>query len=311
MCKVSCTAAPRTSHHENHIDGRHSQTNFQTAFRQSRQLATAHNAPADMPVFYSTFRPHPALLPVPKTNAAIAEQACNDSLYRQLLTDGMLALLLPTDDLRNPCLRSLLGEVLGDMILGGFLAGKLCDSIFINGMITRVASSSSSKRKPWAVDSRQRPAGRMGRLTRLGLLTSPEMATKEPARSKYAVDELISSILQYCMLFFSIIQICFTKFTSADTQPLRGLTTGYATLNVQTDTVSWHAMDSTTKPPTSITSTRPSQRPIIAYRLWSSALGLLNIQTRMPWLTGTFALLQYVLLNGPGQLGSVSSRLNT
>jgi len=263
-----------------------------------------------MGVYYSTFRPHPALLPVPNTNAATAEQACNDSLYRQLLADGMLALLLPTDDLRNPCLRSLVAEVLGDMILGGFITGKLCDSMFVYDMITRVAQSSGSHYKPWIVDPRQQSVAKKDRLARLGLLTSSNSSAKESSVKKYDDNKIIAIVLQYCMILLNVIQIFFSSVMSTATLPLRASTTDYCTLNTYTRNAPDYPGN--TRIPVSIStlSTPSSHPPIIAYRLWSLTSSLLNMQIRMPWLFGSLALLQHTLLNGIGRLGSTNSHLD-
>lgn len=266
-----------------------------------------------MRIFYSTCRPHPALLPVPNSDASTAEQACNDSLYRQLLADGMLALLLPYDDLRNPCLRSMVGEVLGDMILGGFISGKLCDSIFIYDMIARVALSAGSKRKPWAVEPqpRDQQADRVDRLIRLGLLSPPEAIEKEHSTSKHEANEFVAIALQYCLMFWNILQMLFSIVTSLSALPQREPSTS----NHDPDVQQQHTADisATPKaiPTTSSISDGTIHRPIIAYHFWSAAGGLLDLQTRMPWLVGTVALLQHVLLTGPGKLGSTNSHLDS
>lgn len=267
-----------------------------------------HNSTKDIAVFYSTFRSHPALLPVPNNNAATAEQACNDSLYRQLLADGMLALLLPYDDLRNPCLRSLIAEVLGDMILGGFVGSKLCDGIFVYDMITRVAQSSASRRKPWAID--HQPAAKENRLERLGLLTSSTTTTKESSTKKYDVSEAISMVLQYCMIFLNVVHVLLSKVMSTTTLPLRASTTYYRILNTHSRDHSEFSGNPDIPISISVPTTPSFPRPIVAYRLWSLASSLLSIQTRMPWLSGTLALLQHKLLNGPGRLGSTNSHLD-
>ena len=77
---------------------------------------------------YHTLVPHPALTPVPRETdpSTILEQARNEESWRQLLVQGVLAVLLPTEDLENGCLRALVAEIFSDMILGNGVSGKAC-----------------------------------------------------------------------------------------------------------------------------------------------------------------------------------------
>jgi len=196
------------------------------------------------------------------------------------------------------------------MILGGFVGGKLCDGIFIYDMIVRVTQSSASRRKPWAVDPYQQPATKENRLEHLGLLTSSITTTKEPSTKQYDVSEAIAIVLQYCLLFLDVVQTFFTRVMSTTTLPVRAPTTGYRTLNTHPGNHLDYLGNSVVPMSISVASTPSLPRPIIAYRLWSLASSLLSIQTRMPWLSGTLALLQHKLLNGPGRLASTNSHLD-
>src|SRR5216117_635801 len=62
---------------------------------------------------YHSLHPHPALSPVPISLSpdAATEQQKNEAAYRRLLVQGVLAVLLPTEDLENGCLRTLVREI--------------------------------------------------------------------------------------------------------------------------------------------------------------------------------------------------------
>ena len=70
---------------------------------------------------YHALNPHPALSPIPNPNDpdACAEQSANETLYFQLLVQGVLAVLLPTEDLENDCLRTLVGDGIADLVEDG------------------------------------------------------------------------------------------------------------------------------------------------------------------------------------------------
>ncbi len=99
----------------------------------SHKAAYDQTSTADVHLIYHTLRSHPALSPVPdeRDSTVVLEQHQNDSDYRQLLSEGLLAVLLPTDDVQNPCLRALASEVFADLVLGNFIGGRLCESVFI------------------------------------------------------------------------------------------------------------------------------------------------------------------------------------
>lgn len=190
------------------------------------------------------------------------------------------------------------------------MGGKLCDGVFVYDMITRIAQSSASHRKPWAIDPCQQPTIKANRLERLGLLTSSITTTKESSTKKYDMSEAISMVLQYCLLFLNVVQTFFSRVMSTTTLPLRAPTRDYRTTNTHPRDHPDYSGIADNPISISVPTTPSFPRPIIAYRLWSLASSLLSIQTRMPWLSGTLALLQHKLLNGPGRLGSTNSHLD-
>ncbi|KAA8912772.1 PXA domain-containing protein [Sphaerosporella brunnea] len=76
---------------------------------------------------FRNYQPHPAL-----TNSPESER-----LYLKLVSNGILAVLLPTEDLESNCERSLLREILGSMVFGNVL-DKLSEPFTIYEIITTI-----------------------------------------------------------------------------------------------------------------------------------------------------------------------------
>ncbi|KAI9864950.1 MAG: hypothetical protein M1830_006072, partial [Pleopsidium flavum] len=75
---------------------------------------------------YHTLCPHPALSPIPDAEmpSTVNELQQNEAAYCQLLVQGVLAVLLPPEDLENACLRTLVTDILGELILRNGIGGK-------------------------------------------------------------------------------------------------------------------------------------------------------------------------------------------
>lgn len=64
-------------------------------------------------------------MPKPEDPTSASQQRENEAAYRQLLVQGVLAVLLPTEDLDNECLTALVGQILSELIIGNVVIGKL------------------------------------------------------------------------------------------------------------------------------------------------------------------------------------------
>ena len=64
-------------------------------------------------------------IPRPEDPKSLQSQADSERAYRQLLVQGVLAILLPTEDLENTCLTALVGEILSELVIGNLLANRI------------------------------------------------------------------------------------------------------------------------------------------------------------------------------------------
>lgn len=51
-------------------------------------------------------------------------------------------------------------------------------------------------------------------------------------------------------------------------------------------------------------------RPILSMNLWSCVSHLLELDARMPWLSGLLSLLHWATLVGPGEVGNTDGTLD-
>lgn len=255
--------------------------------------------PTEMRLLYTTMRPHPALSPLPISSdpATLAQQHQHENVYRQLLAQGILTLLLPTDDLRNDCLRSMMTEVLGDIILGDFVSSKLCDAVFLFDMVRRIAESSSKTRKPWAID-RQINVAKANRLEHFGLLAQESTTTRH-----IQFDDLLQTIVTIGLLAFAWLRHGLNFFIWTTGLPKRR--SGPAS-NIEEHNKS-HYLESGESQREALNSSTEFLRtsPVMEYQLWRLLGNLVDLASRMPWLVGVAALLKHQFLYGPGRTGSI------
>lgn len=227
--------------------------------------------------------------------------------YRQLLVQGALAVLLPTEDLENKFLRTLVADVIGETILGNSIGGKATEGWFIWGNIIRIVDVVKAQIETKASDRQEMETDGRSRLEKYGLLSekgpSPN-STKQAVR--WMDSRLFWQMVQYLYLTFLVIRFL-----------VLGLVLGL----VATYTPSAQSSDSSleSRPVQGVDETRPmtktmeapkNARPILDFKIFSLVSVVLNMPVRMPWLTGSLSLLQHQLINGPLRLGGTNGLLN-
>lgn len=238
---------------------------------------------------YHTLNPHPGLSPVPESSdpEPVVQQAENEAVYRQLLIHGALAVVLPTEELENACLRTMVGDVLADLLLGNEISGRICEGWFLWEAITKLLdileNENDREKSRNAEDDVQQD-----RLKKFGLISTKK--EREEQMSQSPVYSWIWTFLSSLSIIYVVLRFTVTGLFRVATTPPVSLST---------------SMDPTSRRDEAPTSPGYSmaKRPVVDYRLYSMASQMMNVPQRMPWLTGMLALLQYFLLDGPGKPG--------
>ncbi|MCJ1389525.1 hypothetical protein MMC18_002382 [Xylographa bjoerkii] len=264
------------------------------AFRTSHQIPYPPSIVVDPRVVYHTLVPHPAFSPAPSVKAPtmVDEQSRNEEAYRQLLVQGALAVLLPTEDLGNACLRTLVADVIGEMILGNGIGGKACEGWFIWEGITKLAESVKARveRKD---TGEELETNTRSRLEKFGLLsetngTPPErMKTNRSA----AASEAFWRILQSGYLAFLAMRFIILGFVAAYSRPPHPLTS------------SRHGKDEGAAGARTAAALS-SSRPLLGFRIFPLISLLLDLSQRHPWFVGWVCLVQHHLVRRPLSLGA-------
>ena len=289
---------------EGHIQGGQAQArcagalaNRATAFRVSRQSQHLPPLLTDPRVIYHNLIPHPALSPVPNpaVPSTTTEQHEHEAEYRQLLVQGSLAVLLPTEDLENACLRTLVADVIADSILGNSIGGKICEGWFIWGGITKLVDMVKASIEPKAtgeaieVDTRSR-------LEKFGLLSEKgesKEASKDDGRSIFS--SMFWRILQYGFLTVVTIRSVIIGFITASSRPMRS---------------TWTSKTSGSSEPWPIDERSEPPRPMLSFKILSVMPVLFDLRSRMPWVSASLALLQHQLIHGPLGLAATDGILD-
>ncbi|KAL8676928.1 MAG: hypothetical protein Q9186_006605 [Xanthomendoza sp. 1 TL-2023] len=236
---------------------------------------------------YHGLNPHPALSPVPEPSLETSTtlQAKHEADYRQLLVQGALAVLLPTEDLENACLRTLVTDVMAETILGKSIGGRVCEGWFIWTSITKLVDEVKALSKPRTtgeeieVDTRSR-LEKFGLLSERGDDTRPTMDGRRSTVSK-----VIWRVLQYGYLAIIGLQFIISGLFAASSEPRRS---------------SWSRKAAADSPIVKTTETPAVVlRPLLDFKIFSLLSTLLDLSFRMPWLCGSIALLQHHLIQSP------------
>ena len=261
---------------------------MQTAYRTSRDASLVPGQSTDARVIYHHLNPHPALSPIPDPNVptTIEQQAKNESEYRQLLVQGALAVLLPTEDLENACLRTLVTDVISEVILANSMGGTLCEGWFVWGSAFQLVEVVQATLKPGTNDEEKKTKTR-GRLEKFGLLSGTEEETaggSEKSRSRFS--SVFWRILQYCYLASIGIRFIIVEVFAAHSQLRRS------------SKISRPSTSASSSPMASDFGPDDSLRPLLDFRILPLAATTIDLPRRLPWISGLVALIHHHLTRG-------------
>ncbi|KAK8021195.1 hypothetical protein PG990_006333 [Apiospora arundinis] len=240
---------------------------------------------------YHSLCPLPALSPVPKRDdpRGLQSQVDNEVAYRQLLVQGVLALLLPTEDLENECLTSLVGQIFSELIIGNLFINKLSEPWMlweIMIILTRLADQGNSS----GTAGSKKGAGNTGSNG-----TARGLAPKQPRG--FSISRAFWSLIQWGFLAVSLIRAFITTIAQSRSLPPRPPPTAVRTLGSKNHADGQKQYDSLADVRLPET---PVKVPIVQFSLWSCLANLLEVDVRMPWLGATLSLLQWGAVRGPG-----------
>lgn len=253
------------------------------AYRTAHHPITGTPLKVDPRQVYHSLCPLPPLSPVPHSEdvESVEEQKANEAAYRQLLVQAVLAVLLPTEDLENPCLTSLVGQIFSELIIGNVVINKaaqpwmLWEGICI---LARVLREKKAKTVEKLVSG------------------SPDAEDVKPAR-RWTARGFFLSIINFVLLFVTSLRLLFGAIASSTSLPPR----------ISIYEVTGGSNHSSTKPHDDGGSSPkvPVKHAFLSYRAWSCAGNLIQLPSRMPWLHGFLSLVQHGAINGLGRVGGL------
>jgi hypothetical protein len=259
-----------------------------TAYRAAQKAIARPPTEIDPREVYHSLCPLPLMSPVPNPAdpETIARQLENEAAYRELLVQGVLSLLLPTEDIANPCLTSLVGQIFSELIIGNVIANKASQPWLIWEGLSILArgrqqsdGSNTAKQKSVSFQDRVQLKG---------------TATKE-ARG-WSVQRIFFLIIHWAFLLFTCIKIIFDAIAMVPYLPTRTK----QDMKGDDDVTGHNDGLRTPNPTVSVENPAPVKVPVALFKAWPCIANLAEVDVRMPWLSSGLSLLQLAALRGPG-----------
>jgi hypothetical protein len=238
---------------------------------------------------------------------SLAEQEKHEQAWRHMLVQSVLAVLLPTEDLQNGPLRSLVEEIVAEMIVGNIISNRLCEPWalwdLIANSIQAVQGNSGgpqsdatqiSKRYEPSRDSAAPVQSSIRRLAQFGLLSgSPNSSEAQTTTVKRSQAAAISNVfwmaMSYGLVLFTAGRAVLVILMTWDKLPLRASTK-----------IEGSERSGPPAPP----------RPILSMGMWNASANIIQLPKRMPWLSGLMSLAQQTVVSGPGRMGATDGMLD-
>jgi splicing suppressor protein 51 len=235
-------------------------------------------------------------VPKPEDARSIQAQADNEAAYRQLLVQGVLALLLPTEDLENECLTSLVGQIFSELIIGNQVANKISEPwlileilIILTRLVNRQRTAGTSEHDG-STEANPHDA-----------LRGRDSIKVKAARSPrgWSIDQIFWSLVQWGFLAVTSIRLLITTIVLSPSLPPRST----PILVRRRESTGHYDSEKSYNPPAGFEAQSPPVKvPIIDFNLWPCIANLLETDARMPWLAGVLSMVQWGAMRGPGRV---------
>lgn len=263
-------------------------------------------------MIYHSILPNKALTPLPDNSENISEQQNNELAWSQLLVTRILPLVLPPEDLQNPCLHVLVSEIFSEMIVHNAICGKGSEPWVIWEAITKLIYSTLRSRpmRQGAVDD---PSSEINRLEQFGLLSSAGAKRSEDRHDAQqrrigVFINIFWRVLYFLSLAWWLIGSLSTALLHESSIPARSPRKDKMKTS---NRLSVTAVEADYRPgPGTMPDQRDDPRPVVSMRIWSCISMLTSLEHRMPWMFGFLSLLQWLSLKGPGKLCGANGALD-
>lgn len=280
---------------------------------------------------YHALIPLPALSPVPRPSSrSIEEQCVNERAYRTLLVQGALAVLLPTEDLENECLTSLVGQIFSETVIGGVVANKasepwviwtgltlLADIIRKNTSskaVSRVGKStkdataatttSTKAQTGWHDDAKDLPDAAGGQGGQGGGITA-----RAQRMLWFAIHCLFLAISAMRVLVRTVVVSRSLPSRLYRSIGPKGDMSGHSSDGRQS--IDAAMMREQARPPQLLLPPHAlAKQPVLEFKVWACMASVIELDARMPWLAGSLSMLQWLLVNAPGRIAAMDGILD-
>ena len=259
-------------------------------------------------MIYHTIQPHRALAPLPKDHFAITEQQDNEVAWSQLLVSRILPLVLPPEDLLNPCLHVLVSEIFSEMIVHNAICGRASEPWLLWEGVTKLVKvlRPDSKRRSTAYGI-STPTSKLEQFGLLSSVKAHESHDLQTAQRGWldSIAQVFWSVLQITAIAWLLLRSFTIALMHASSIPARH--SRLQSMNTPSK-VHISAVAPEGRPnPQHITPQDCEKRPVVGMRVWTCVSRLTAIELRMPWVSGVLSLIQWLSLHGPGGLCKTNS----
>ncbi|EPS44276.1 hypothetical protein H072_1718 [Dactylellina haptotyla CBS 200.50] len=210
-------------------------------------------------IFHS-MQPHPALISSPES----------ERLYLKMLGSGVLAALLPPEDIQSDCERLLVREILSNMVLWN-VVDRLSEPHMIFELITKVVTILAAPNKIKAAD--------VSHAKSTEIMTFLQSQSPEPIKKPDDPDQSILRTLSSTAMTY--LEHAYT-FVSGAAIIARHASASLVSL--------WK------EPPRELPKRR---KPILKLSVWKTLVTLFSLDRRQPWLLGSIQLASTPLTEQP------------